>query len=633
MDNVINSLKSTALSIGEIMTPVLTQSKFRETGVITPVEFVAAGDFLVHHCPTWKWATGDESKIKNYLPKEKQFLITRNVPCYKRCKQMEHKDNLEKIVDDENGDGGWVDTHHYADSTLTEVREHAGQIESSGKQTQVTVEDDDDDEDDDDAADMEEFERTGMVNNDPLEASTTTKPSASALKTDENTGPNTLATRTYDLNITYDKYYQTPRLWLNGYDEHHKPLSVEKMYEDISQDHAKKTVTMEQHPHLPGTGPMPSIHPCRHADVMKKLIQMVAESGKELEVHMYIMIFLKFVQAVIPTIDYDYTRRPCHINHCDNEHVCIRRNDVAFQYRCIPKSYFKQHPDKITEWNLNPSLIDEIFDATKCQSCLSEPLTYVCGTDGRVYRSHCFVKYFNCLLDTDIQIACNKECPCNDTSLDEENFEWMDFSVKENVISDPLADDSPDDPRGQFDQCPRSVHRELRNRFFDWFHQIEKLEHKSQYYGSIDNCHPIVSYMFYHFDITNDSQLNDDELNSIEHLKDELCTDRFFQRCDHDDDHRLFSYEWCNCFQYALLPCELHNHDLDKIFWNKSIESIFRPRCNSNGYYAARQCNTDTPRQCWCVDKHGIEVNGTRQDDDHMPQCDEIEDSRIEQII
>ena len=28
-----------------------------------------------------------------------------------------------------------------------------------------------------------------------------------------------LRTRTYDLNITYDKYYQTPRLWLFGYNE------------------------------------------------------------------------------------------------------------------------------------------------------------------------------------------------------------------------------------------------------------------------------------------------------------------------------------------------------------------------------------------------------------------------------
>lgn len=69
-------------------------------------------------------------------------------------------------------------------------------------------------------------------------------------------------TRTYDLHITYDKYYQTPRLWLFGYDENQKPLTVEEMYEDVSQDHAKKTVTMETHPHLPGP-PMASVHPCR----------------------------------------------------------------------------------------------------------------------------------------------------------------------------------------------------------------------------------------------------------------------------------------------------------------------------------------------------------------------------------
>ena len=32
-------------------------------------------------------------------------------------------------------------------------------------------------------------------------------------------GGEILTTRTYDLNITYDKFYQTPRLWLTGYDE------------------------------------------------------------------------------------------------------------------------------------------------------------------------------------------------------------------------------------------------------------------------------------------------------------------------------------------------------------------------------------------------------------------------------
>jgi ubiquitin-like-conjugating enzyme ATG3 len=30
---------------------------------------------------------------------------------------------------------------------------------------------------------------------------------------------NLVATRTYDLTITYDRYYQTPRFWLFGYDE------------------------------------------------------------------------------------------------------------------------------------------------------------------------------------------------------------------------------------------------------------------------------------------------------------------------------------------------------------------------------------------------------------------------------
>lgn len=30
---------------------------------------------------------------------------------------------------------------------------------------------------------------------------------------------NLLQVRTYDVMITYDKYYQTPRVWLSGYDE------------------------------------------------------------------------------------------------------------------------------------------------------------------------------------------------------------------------------------------------------------------------------------------------------------------------------------------------------------------------------------------------------------------------------
>jgi ubiquitin-like-conjugating enzyme ATG3 len=130
---------------------------------------------------------------------------------------------------------------------------------------------------------------------------------------------NILPTRTYDLHITYDKYYQTPRLWLAGYDEHGAPLPPTRIFDDISREHAHKTVTIETHPHLELA--MASIHPCRHAHVMKRIIEYTesqaikstivadAETVEQplVRVDQYLIIFLKFMSTVLPTIDYDYT--------------------------------------------------------------------------------------------------------------------------------------------------------------------------------------------------------------------------------------------------------------------------------------------------------------------------------------
>lgn len=96
--SLVNRIKQASIDIAGALTPVLKNSTFKETGKITPDEFVsiffvfisikrinsslknikvAAGDHLVWSCPTWNWSTGDEGKIKNFLPKEKQFLVTR----------------------------------------------------------------------------------------------------------------------------------------------------------------------------------------------------------------------------------------------------------------------------------------------------------------------------------------------------------------------------------------------------------------------------------------------------------------------------------------------------------------------------------------------------------------------------
>jgi hypothetical protein len=61
----------------EWATPTLKESAFLKRGVLTPEEFVKAGDELVYKCPTWSWESGDPKKIKNYLPVDKQVgLLT-----------------------------------------------------------------------------------------------------------------------------------------------------------------------------------------------------------------------------------------------------------------------------------------------------------------------------------------------------------------------------------------------------------------------------------------------------------------------------------------------------------------------------------------------------------------------------
>ena len=73
----------------EAVTPVRSTSAFETEGVLSPEEFVAAGDALVRACPTWSWARGSDARAKSYLPRDKQYVTTRHVPCARRARDME----------------------------------------------------------------------------------------------------------------------------------------------------------------------------------------------------------------------------------------------------------------------------------------------------------------------------------------------------------------------------------------------------------------------------------------------------------------------------------------------------------------------------------------------------------------
>eukprot|EP00899_Mesostigma_viride_P003435 jgi/Mesvir1/13092/Mv06074-RA.3 len=306
--------------------------------------------------------SGDASKRRPYLPPDKQYLLTRNVPCQRRATSLEEDyaaaggERLvlgdtalsEGGVDRGSGAGGggggdpdegWLVTHAatvsgaHGDDSIPDMDadacvapERQGAAAVGGGSSGGPAGDGDHGQlaaaaatassvvatppvDDDDVPDMDDFDGVDNLVAAEEQDEAALKPwevaaaSSAAMTDDKET--NILRTRTYDVSITYDKYYQTPRVWLFGYDEERNPLTPEQTFEDVSQDHAHKTVTMEQHPHLPYT--QASVHPCRHADVMKRIVAVLSSSGADPSVDHYLLIFLKFISSVIPTIEYDYT--------------------------------------------------------------------------------------------------------------------------------------------------------------------------------------------------------------------------------------------------------------------------------------------------------------------------------------
>lgn len=59
----------------------------------------------------------------------------------------------------------------------------------------------------------------------------------------------------------------------------------------------------------------------------------------------------------------------------------------------------------------------------------------------------------------------------------------------------------------------------------------------------------------------------------------------------------------------SFYHCMLFNYWRGPHLWSPGA---FIPRCNEEGYYKATQCHGSTG-QCWCVDKYGNEIAGSRK--------------------
>ncbi|KAI9894974.1 MAG: E2-like enzyme [Vezdaea aestivalis] len=326
----MESVRSIWDGIRDRYAPISHTSTFRTTGQLTPEEFILAGDYLVYKFPTWQWADATpDSKRAPHLPPGKQFLVTRGVPCHRRLDENFAGDagQDEDVVGDGfagtpiggDGDDGWLRTGGLTASHDARARD-VRTVDESGNMGPREPEEDDEIPDMEDEEDDEE-----------------------AIIRDSD-GGKAAPLRTYTIYITYSPYYRTPRIYLSGYLGHSEPLAPQLMMEDIVGDYKEKTVTLEDFPFFDSIK-MASIHPCRHASVMKTMLdradaalklkvqrekekegskafeqgaaaggngddwEVLGGSDEEIAIRIdqYLIVFLKFMASVTPGIEHDFT--------------------------------------------------------------------------------------------------------------------------------------------------------------------------------------------------------------------------------------------------------------------------------------------------------------------------------------
>jgi len=201
--------------------------------MLTPEEFVKAGDQLVRTCPNWQWQSGEHSKKRPYLPESKQYLFTRGVPSYRRVSAMQAATYTDtSIVGDASGED-WCapqllplgEEVEDFDTVLIEASDLS--IEDDKSTDKVYISKDTSNAPSEKQEQYLDLEEASLA----LDESANTAVEGAAVAANSKSTSAIVRSRRYDVSITYDNYYRTPRIWLYGFSENGSPLSATEVYQ------------------------------------------------------------------------------------------------------------------------------------------------------------------------------------------------------------------------------------------------------------------------------------------------------------------------------------------------------------------------------------------------------------------
>ncbi|XP_072112035.1 testican-3 isoform X2 [Mobula birostris] len=352
-------------------------------------------------------------------------------------------------------------------------------------------------------------------------------------------------------------------------------------------------------------------------------------------------------------MDQDAAKDPCLNVKCSRHKVCIAQDNhrvVCISHRRLT------HSMKVT------NMAHKQRKGSNCKPCPVVHPHPVCGTDGHIYSSPCKLEYQACVSGKQISVKCEGQCPCSTDKLSIEGksqpkdatwpaefllhgvcVAWISSICRCSLVCalelvgitspTPSLNCSHNLCSHHFHlmfliyECSEKEFREVVSGLKDWFkvlHENGNHNKKTHAFQRQDKdrvrfdtsilpiCKDSLGWMFNRLDTNYDLLLDQSELGSIYFDNHDVCMKPFFNSCDTYRDGRISNNEWCYCFQrHQDPPCLMQLTSTQRQLSGKKPLGIFLPTCDEDGYYKATQCHGSVG-QCWCVDRYGNELGGSR---------------------